>query len=249
MDKQTILISGANSFIGSKLAQSLLQDGNNLILHIHKNRHNLHSLIEDNAMVKYVECDLSDWAAAERAFSAVVSDPSWTPHAMIHCAAIRSSDSLPLIDTDPRLWAEILRINTLSAYHILKLVVPGMKQNGYGRILLFGSDVTRSGLHSGSAYAAAKAAISNLVKTLALELNNSGILINMLSPGPVETSGVDFETSYRRFREEYFEEQLKRIPLQRVATVEDLYPICRFLISPDNTYLTGEEIYFTGGKS
>jgi 3alpha(or 20beta)-hydroxysteroid dehydrogenase len=194
------------------------------------------------------KCDLTDWKDTEKTIASLISGSSLIPYALIHTATVRSHPSLPLVDSDPLEWSNIIRTNTMSAFHLLKAVLPYMYQQNEGRILLFGSAVSRSGLAKGSAYAASKAAMSNLCKSLALELENSGILINTLSPGPVQTSNEQFADEYRAFRQDYFEKQEQLIPIHRVAQVSDIYPICKFLVSDQNTYQTGEEIFLTGGK-
>lgn len=57
-----------------------------------------------------------------------------------------------------------------------------------------------------------------------------------------------FSESYRKFRQEYYQEKIKEIPLRRCATYKDIFGICNFLLSQENTYITGEEFFITGGK-
>ena len=58
----------------------------------------------------------------------------------------------------------------------------------------------------------------------------------------------EFSGEYRDFREKYFEDESKQIPLKRIAEPDDLFHLCEFLLSEKNTYITGEEIFVTGGK-
>jgi NAD(P)-dependent dehydrogenase (short-subunit alcohol dehydrogenase family) len=127
-------------------------------------------------------------------------------------------------------------------------VLPYFKQKKYGRIVLFGSNVSRIGLPRGTAYSASKAAISNLCRSVAVEEATDKIIINTISPGPIKIDESHFSESYRKFREEYYKEKLKEIPLKRCATFEDIFGLCRFLISEENSYITGEEFFVTGGK-
>jgi NAD(P)-dependent dehydrogenase (short-subunit alcohol dehydrogenase family) len=248
MNKPVILISGANSYIGSKLAQFFVEDGYSVLLLVHNSQHNIQHLLESKDHVFVTQCDLSNWEETNSAVQKLISESNLIPDALIHTATVRSKESLPLVDTDPIHWAEIIHTNVISAYHIIKAVLPMMQKQKQGRIVLFGSDVSRSGLAMGTAYSASKSAISNLAKSLSLELADTGILINTVSPGPVETDNEHFDLQYQEFRKSYFQKQLLLIPLKRHAQISDIYPLCKFLVSESNSYITGEEIFLTGGK-
>jgi NAD(P)-dependent dehydrogenase (short-subunit alcohol dehydrogenase family) len=248
MNKKVIMISGANSNIGSKLAESFLNDGYSVLFLVHINQDRVAHL---NSLQKgsYVaSCDLSDWEDTTTAVQKIIADSALFPYALIHTATIRSDDSLSLVESDPVTWAHIIQTNITATYHLVKAVLPYMLEKKEGRIVLFGSEVSRSGLAFGTAYAASKSAISNMAKSLALELADSGVLINTLSPGPVQTDEQQFNPAYRKFRKEYFQKQLPKIALNRFVTITDIFPLCKFLTSEQNSYLTGEEIFLSGGK-
>jgi NAD(P)-dependent dehydrogenase (short-subunit alcohol dehydrogenase family) len=248
MNSKVILISGANSNIGSKLAENYLDDGFSVLLLVHKNQERIEHLKSLSKRVYVASCDLSDWKSTTTSVQQIIAEATLLPYALIHTATIRSNDSLSLVESDPVKWADIIQTNILVAYHIVKAVLPYMLEQHEGRIVLFGSEVSRSGLAFGTAYAASKSAISNMTKSLALELADSGILVNTLSPGPVQTDDQQFEPKYREFRKEYFTKQLSKIALNRFVTISDIYPLCKFLSSEQNSYLTGEEIFLAGGK-
>jgi 3-oxoacyl-[acyl-carrier protein] reductase len=172
----------------------------------------------------------------------------WIPDRLIHTATVRSHDFKPLVATDPQLWTEIIQTNVLGTFNLLKSVLPYFIENSYGKIVLFASNVTRIGLPKGSAYAASKAAIANLSRTLAAEEAKHNIIVNTVSPGPIKIDESSFSESYRKFREEYYKEKVEEIPLKRCATFDDLLGICNFLLSEENSYITGEEFFITGGK-
>jgi NAD(P)-dependent dehydrogenase (short-subunit alcohol dehydrogenase family) len=112
---------------------------------------------------------------------------------------------------------------------------------------MIGSNVSRVGLKNGSVYAATKAAVANLVRSVALEEGSYNTLINTVSPGPVETVNNDFDPAYCEFRRDYFANQLKLTSLGRLATVDDVCQTIIFLTSMANSHITGEEIFITGG--
>ncbi len=237
----TILITGANGNIGSYLAQKFLDDGHALILFHRWKSDRIEQLIEHDSVEAH-SVELGNWQQVQSAIDSLRSKPQ----ALIHTASVRSTDFMNLASTDPEHWKATLDSNVLGCYHILKATIPILRHAKPGRIVLFGSDVSRIGLMNGSAYAASKAAIGNICRTVALE--EKDVLCNVLSPGPVEIDDTHFPEMYRLFREEYYRKQLARIPQGRLAKPNDIYGLCRFLVSNENSYLTGEEFYLTGGK-
>ena len=167
---------------------------------------------------------------------------------MIHTATARNHDIKALADTDHALWTSIIQMNIIGTFNILKCLIPYFRKHKNGKIVLFGSNVSRIGLPKDSAYAASKAAIANIGRTLATEEAENNIIINIVSPGPIKIDDSQFSESYRKFREEYYNEKLRDIPLKRCASFEDIFGVCRFLLSDENSYITGEEFFITGGK-
>jgi NAD(P)-dependent dehydrogenase (short-subunit alcohol dehydrogenase family) len=123
-----------------------------------------------------------------------------------------------------------------------------MKEHDYGRIVLFGSNVSRIGLPKGTAYAVSKAGIVNLVRSVALELQDYNITINALSPGPIRIDDSHFSEEYREFRKRYYARELSQIPKKRLAELEDIIHVCDFLTAENSSYISGEEFFVTGGK-
>ncbi len=237
----TILITGANGNIGAYLAEKFLNEGHKLILFYYKNDNRIAHLL-DHADVEAHRVELSDWPQVNNTIESL----RFRPTVLIHTASVRSTDFMHLSQTDPEHWKATLDSNVLGCYHILKATVPILREAKPGRIVLFGSDVSRIGLMNGSAYAASKAAITNICRTISLE--EKDILCNVVSPGPVEIDDTHFPGMYRLFREEYYRRQLARIPLGRLAKPDDIYGMCKFLVSDENSYMTGEEFFLTGGK-
>lgn len=247
MNNNAVIITGANGNVGSFFAQKLLKENLNLILLIHKLDHRVQDLKTDQRC-RIVHTDLIDLEDLQRKMAEVISQTGWIPSKLIHTATERSHDFKPLVETDPELWKYIIELNLVGTFNILKTVLPYFIKNRKGKIVLFGSNVTRVGLPKGSAYAASKAGIANIGRTLAAEEAKNNIIINTISPGPIKIDDSQFSESYRKFREEYYKETIREIPLQRCASFEDIYGLCRFLLSDENSYITGEEFFVTGGK-
>ena len=249
MEDKAIIITGANGNVGSYFARQYLKLGENLILLFHNADHRIIDLQKAfPGNIKLIKADLRNLISIEQNLSQTVDETNWQPNRLIHTATIHSYDFQPIVKTDPELWKKIIDINLVGTFNILKAVLPYFKKNKDGKIVLFGSNVTRIGLPKGSAYSASKAAISNICRTLAVEEAADNIIVNTISPGPIKIDNSQFSESYRKFREEYYKVKLKEIPLKRCASFEDIFGLCKFLLSKENSYITGEEFYVTGGK-
>lgn len=249
MKNKAIIITGANGNVGSYFARKFLESDENLILLIHKSEQRLQDLQQKFAdNLRIIKVDLIDISLLQNKLSKVTEETGWQPDRLIHTATKRSHDFKPLADTNPELWKQIIMMNLVGVFNILKCTLPFFRRNEYGKIVLFGSNVTRIGLPKGSAYSAAKAGIANISRTLAAEEAKNNIIINTVSPGPIKIDDSQFSESYRKFREEYYNEKIRDIPLKRCASFDDLLGLCKFLLSKENSYITGEEFFITGGK-
>jgi len=249
MKNKAIIITGANGNVGSYFAKNYAEKGENLILVINEKTHRLDEVIKNYPkQIQLLKTDLSRLDQLEKEIAKICCAPEWLPNRLIHTSTIRSHDFQPLADCEPELWSRIIEVNLIGTFNLLKTVIPFFRNNKYGKIVLFGSNVSRIGLASGSAYSCTKAAIANIGRSLAAEEAENNIIVNTLSPGPIKIDESHFSESYRKFREEYYQEKIREIPLRRYATFDDLLGLCNFLLSEDNSYITGEEFFVTGGK-
>ncbi len=245
---QTILITGANGNLGSYIAHHF--HSKNYILHllVHDNDSRIIDLVNRHSNVYYQKCDLNNLSEVVNACEELNKNSGSTPDIIIHTASIRSSDFSKLEDSNPKLWYKIIQSNLFSTFNLLHANLPVMKASNYGRIILFGSNVSRIGLKMGTAYAASKAAVANLARSLALELEDYDITVNTVSPGPIKIDDSHFSEEYRDFRKEYYARELELIPKKRLAEYEDILNICKFLTDKNSRYISGEEFFVTGGK-
>lgn len=145
----------------------------------------------------------------------------------------------------PQTWQRVMETNVTSLFHTLQAVVPAMKQQGHGRIIVTSSiSASLAETLVSSIYATSKAAVGHMVRQYALELARYGILVNAISPGPVITNiggGRLKDAEARRPFE-------RAAPLGRIATPDDLQGAALFLASPASAYITGTEIIVDGGR-
>jgi 3-oxoacyl-[acyl-carrier protein] reductase len=138
-------------------------------------------------------------------------------------------------------WDEVLRINLTGAFNLTRAIINPMRQRGYGRIINIASVVGLSGNAGQANYAAAKAALCGLTKTLALENADRRITVNAVAPGFIETRAT--QTIPEAVREQI----LSRVPLGRLGRPEEVARLVGFLACEQTEYITGQIIGINGG--
>lgn len=249
MKNTTAIITGATGNIGSVIAEMASKEFSTLILCGFKNRQKLQKLkkkLESNCTIKIFSSDISVFYSLKGNFGKIFT-PQTKINALIHTASVRSDDVLPLAETDTKHWENTLKTNLFGTYYLMKILLPYLRKSDWARVVLLSSSVAKTGLKNGSAYAASKAGVSNLAKTLSLEEGKNGILFNTILPGPVEIDDSHFDKKYNEFRKKYYAKILNQIPLSRLATTHDVAKLALFLASQKNSYITGQEINISGG--
>ncbi|MFA6596281.1 MAG: 3-oxoacyl-ACP reductase family protein [Ignavibacteriaceae bacterium] len=141
-------------------------------------------------------------------------------------------------------WNETIQINLTSTFLITREVIPSMKKNGAGRIINISSTAGQRGEAFYSHYAASKGGIISYTKSLATELGKYNITTNCVAPGWVDTEMVSSVFS----DDKYKEKERKAIPVQRIATAEDIAGPVLFLASDLARHINGEILNVNGGS-
>jgi 3-oxoacyl-[acyl-carrier protein] reductase len=151
--------------------------------------------------------------------------------------------STDLADIDDELWDRVMDINVKGALHAIQACTPAMLARGYGRIVLT-SSITGpvTGQIGFAHYGASKAAMLGLMRSAAVELATSGVTVNAVMPGNIETPGLA-ETS-----EEHQRLMFSSIPMGRFGTAEEVGWAVRFLAAPEAGYVTGQTLILDGGQ-
>lgn len=136
----------------------------------------------------------------------------------------------------------ILMINLNAPIYIASRVSKEMIKNKYGYIINIGSIFGTVSKQGRNPYTASKAGLIGATKTMAIDLGEYGVLVNSVSPGFVDT-----ELTRKVLGEKGMQKMSKRIPLKRLAKVDDIVPMVLFLCSEYNTYITGQNITIDGG--
>jgi 3-oxoacyl-[acyl-carrier protein] reductase len=136
----------------------------------------------------------------------------------------------------------VLTTHLVATMRTVRAFAPGMKRQGYGRIVNTSSIAAR-GTVAGISYSAAKGGIEGLTRSAAIELGPHGVTVNCIEPGVVAT-GMFLSTP-----QEFQEAQVSRIPARRAGTPEEIAACVAFLASPDSSYVNGQTLTACGGLS
>lgn len=171
-----------------------------------------------------------------------------------YLASMRDTDVDVLINNagvnDPRIigeitaeiWMRTIRVNLGSALRLIQFFTPGMAARGYGRILNTSSILGLVTKEGRGVYSMTKAALDALTRSAAVEFGPRGVVVNSLAPGYVDT-----ELTRRNNTPAAIEAITSTIPLRRLASPQELAKAAAFLVSRDNTYITGQTIVADGG--
>jgi len=148
----------------------------------------------------------------------------------------------PLATYDPEDFERIHRVNVMAPFMLCRAVVPGMCERGFGRIVNITSVFGVVSKPERSAYSASKFALFGMSRALALEVASQNVLVNCLAPGIIDT-----ELTRSVLGEEGVEDIKRQIPIGRLAKPEEIASFVSFLVSEENTYMTGQNIIIDGG--
>jgi NAD(P)-dependent dehydrogenase (short-subunit alcohol dehydrogenase family) len=157
-------------------------------------------------------------------------------------------------DMSPQNWDCVFAVNCKGTFLFTKEVVPIMKRGGRGSIVNFSSKSGKTGSALMSAYSAAKAAIIGFTQALAFELANDRIRVNCVCPGITEDTGVwanvsaDYVQTMNLPKDEVVKKFTSKVPLGRLARIDDVVNVTCFLASDRADYMTGQAINITGGR-
>ncbi|MDR2512638.1 MAG: SDR family oxidoreductase [Puniceicoccales bacterium] len=151
-------------------------------------------------------------------------------------------------------WDRMFAVNCKGTFLFTKYVVPQMKANKYGKIINYSSKSGKTGSALMSHYCAAKGAIIAFTQALAYELADYNINVNCVCPGITDNSGVwanvsaGYTQNLKMPKDEVVRKFTAKIPLKRLATVQDVASVTAFLASAGADYMTGQAINITGGR-
>jgi 2-hydroxycyclohexanecarboxyl-CoA dehydrogenase len=234
MGVKTALVTGGASGIGRSIADRLRADGNHVASI---------DITESDTDFSYV-ADVTDRAAIDAALDAVRS--ALGPITILVNAAGMTSFRR-FTNLTPAEWSKVVDINLNGVFHVTQAVLPDMLEAGWGRIVNISSSSTHSGSPYQTAYVAAKSAVNGLTKSLALEYGPSGITVNVVPPGSIDTPMLRAAEG-KGLLGGSIDDIAARIPVRRIGMPEDIAATCSFLVSEEAGYITGQIVGVNGGR-
>jgi len=185
-----------------------------------------------------VVADVSDEAAVKSAISATESALGQID-ILVNNAGIDTTSRL--VDMPTEMWDEMIRVNLRSVFLCTRAVMPGMLQRQWGRIINISSQLAHKGAAEMAHYVAAKAGVLGFTRSLAYEVARSGITVNAICPGPIDTE------LFRNIPEAWRKNKLAELPIGRAGTVDEIAPTAVLLASDEGSYYLGASLNPNGG--
>ncbi|MCY7864980.1 EF-P-5 aminopentanone reductase [Bacillus spizizenii] len=237
---KTALITGASGGIGKSISETLAAEGYNLLLHYNTNQNAAAELAEKlretfGVHAETLQADLSAPEGADKLTSSIVQ-----PIDAIVLNSGRSHFGL-ITDVDNATVQEMVQLHVASPYMLTRNLLPGMIRNKSGAIVAVSSIWGETGASCEVLYSMAKGAQHSFVKGLAKELAPSGIRVNAVAPGAVDTNMMNQFTLSEK------EEIADEIPIGRLARPQEIADATAFLLSEKASYITGQILSVNGG--
>ena len=232
-----VLITGASGGIGKSLVKKFISL-NAEVLGTGTKDEKLNNLRKENSSLKTIKFDISQHSKIEKFIEEVYSELGGID-ILINNAGV-NVDTLSLRMKEDE-WKKVIDVNLTSTFLLSKHCIKKMLKNKFGRIVNITSVVGHSGNFGQTNYAASKAGIIGMSKSLALEYAKKNITINCVSPGFI-TSDMTMN-----IEEKMRQNLISRIPMEKLGTGEDVSGCVAFLSSDFASYITGETIHVNGG--
>ncbi len=154
---------------------------------------------------------------------------------------------IPFLDSDRAFWDKVIQINLYGPLNMHHVVVKRMAERRFGRVVNIASDAGRVGSSGEAVYSACKGGIIAFTKTVARELARSGVVLNVVAPGPTDTPLFDGFKASSPTGGKIAEGLARAIPLGRLGEPADYPGMIAFLLSDDAAFITGQTISVSGG--
>ena len=228
---KNLLVTGGTGSIGSSICNYF---NNNGCKDIYSTTTNLNKVREDQAYIKFKEINLNNIENInlDELFDFDID------FLVLNAGLNKDNIFLRMSSED---WNSVINFNLNYSFHLLKYCVKKMVKKKFGRIVFISSVVAYTGNPGQANYTASKAAISGLVKSLALELSSRNITVNSIAPGFISSNMTD------KLNDDQKNAILERIPMKKLGNSEDIAKAVGFLCSENANYITGQTLHVNGG--
>ena len=227
---RSVLVTGGNRGIGLAIARAFAEAGDTVTI--------THRSGEPPDGLAGVRCDVTDMASVEAAFAEVAERQGPVEVLIANAGVTRDTLLLRMSDDD---FNAVVDTNLVGAFRVVRQAARGMLRARRGRIVLIGSVVGMLGSPGQVNYAATKAGLVGMARSLARELGSRSITVNVVAPGFVESDMTAELSDERRA------EILGGIPLGRYASADEVAKVVRWVASDEAGYITGAVIPVDGG--
>lgn len=233
MDKKVILITGATGGLGTSMVKHFEKQDVRLALHTFQQEP--FDVACEHAWFK---ADLRDENQVKNLLASILANFGRVDVLINNAGISKNGMSWKLSPAD---FNEVIAVNLTAPFLLCQGVIPGMRANNFGRIITISSVVAQTGVPGTVAYAASKAGVLGMTKTIAKELANGAITCNALALGYFD-QGMISEVS-----EEMQQQIISQIPKNRLGSVETVLTTIDWLLKDESDYVTGQTISLNGG--
>ncbi|MGI9572200.1 MAG: 3-oxoacyl-[acyl-carrier-protein] reductase [Candidatus Actinomarinaceae bacterium] len=238
---RTVLVTGGSRGIGKAISITLGKNYHIVVGYVNseeKAAEVVSEIIENGGSANNIEIDISSKKSVDKAFT-TIEETYGSVDILINNAGITKDNILPRMKEDE--WTDVIQTNLTGSFYTAQRATKQMIKNKWGRIVFISSVVGISGNQGQANYAASKAGLIGLAKSISKELGSRNITSNVVAPGYIETDMTSF------LDDENKENIIEQLSIKRIGKPEDISNVVAFLCDDESEYITGQVIPVDGG--
>ena len=238
---KTAFVTGGSRGIGSAIALTLGKTFHVVVGFVNsedKANDIVKEIVATGGSASTVQIDISDAESVDNAFAAIEKEYN-SVDVLINNAGVTKDNILPRMKEDE--WLEVIQTNLTGSFYTSQRAIKLMMKNKWGRIVFISSVVGLSGNQGQANYAASKAGLIGLAKSISKEMGSRNITSNVVAPGYIETDMTSFLDDQNK------ENIIEQLSIKRIGKAEDISNVVSFLCKDESEYITGQVIPVDGG--